>query len=204
MTDLRDALAAHGRDFYQRGWMLGTAGNLSARLPDGSVWVTASGAPKGRLTRDHFVLMAVDGTVIHAPPGARPSAETSLHQAIYTWDPAQQACLHVHTVSANLASRLADGDLPLPPIEMLKGLGVWEHEPSLRAPVFDNLLDVPAIGRAVSARFAHDPPDVPFFLIRDHGITVWGESLDQAAHRVEIVAFVLDVLVGGAQIGIEW
>jgi len=204
MSDLRDDLARIGRGFYERGWMLGTAGNLSARLPDGTLWVTASGVPKGELRREHFVRMTVDGELIQAPPGARPSAETSLHQAIYGWDPSQQACLHVHTVAVNLATRLHKGDVPLPPIEMLKGLGVWVESPKIVAPVFDNPLDVPTIGRAVAARFAVDPPSVPLFLIRDHGLTVWGRSLTEAANRVEVAAFIFDALVQGAALGIDW
>ena len=45
--DLRSDLIAAAKHFYDRGWMVGTAGNLSARLPDGSFWITASGARKG-------------------------------------------------------------------------------------------------------------------------------------------------------------
>lgn len=204
MTDLRDELAEVGRRFYERGWMLGTAGNLSARLPDGSLWVTASGVPKGALQHEHFVQMTVQGELLHAPPGARPSAETSLHQAIYGWDPTQQACLHVHTVAANLATRLHPADVPLPPIEMVKGLGLWVESPRVAVPVFDNPLDVPTIGRAVAARFAVDPPEVPLFLIRDHGLTVWGRSLTEAANRVEIAAYLFEVLVQGAALNIDW
>jgi methylthioribulose-1-phosphate dehydratase len=204
VTDPRDALAQIGRGFYERGWMLGTAGNLSARLPDGTFWVTASGVPKGRLAREHFVRVTVAGELVEAPPGARPSAETSLHQAIYGWDPSQGACLHVHTVGANLATRLHDGDVPLPPIEMVKGLGVWDESPRVSVPVFANPVDVPAIGRAVRARFATDPPAVPLFLIRDHGVTVWGRTLDEAANRVEIAAYLFDILVEGAKLGVRW
>ncbi len=204
MTDLRDELAAIGRSFYDRGWMLGTAGNLSARLPDGSMWVTASGVHKGKLERRHFVRMSVAGEVLEAPEGARPSAETALHQAVYGWDPSMGACLHVHTVAANLATRLHDGDVPLPPIEMIKGFDLWEEAPRVSAPVFANPLHVPLIGEAVAARFAIDPPRVPLFLIRDHGVTVWGRTLEQAANRVEIAAYVFEILVEGAKLGVRW
>ncbi|TVQ92691.1 MAG: methylthioribulose 1-phosphate dehydratase [Deltaproteobacteria bacterium] len=204
MTDPRDALAAVGRSFYARGWMLGTGGNLSARLPDGTFWITASGVPKGRLEREHFVRMTVEGEILEAPNGARPSAETSLHQAIYAWSPDQQACLHVHTVSAVVAARLHPGDLPLPPVEMVKGYGIFHERPRVCMPVFDNPLAVPEIAQAVRARFASTPPDVPVFMIRDHGITAWGRSLNQAFNRVEVSAYLLDLLVEGARTGVEW
>jgi methylthioribulose-1-phosphate dehydratase len=202
--DPRDALIEVGRRFYARGWMLGTAGNLSARLPDGTFWVTASGVDKGAMTRDHFLRTDLGGQVLEAPPGARPSAETSLHQAIYGWSPAAGACLHVHTPGTNLATRLWPGDVPLPPIEMVKGLGIWVEHPRVSAPVFANVLHVPDIGRAVAERFAEEPPAVPLFLIRDHGLTVWGADVREAANRVECAAYILDIAVEAHRLGIAW
>ena len=45
----RAALVEIARDFHARGWMAGTAGNLSAREDENHFWITASGKPKGRL-----------------------------------------------------------------------------------------------------------------------------------------------------------
>ncbi|MFK7931256.1 MAG: methylthioribulose 1-phosphate dehydratase [Myxococcota bacterium] len=203
-TDLRHQLAAIGARFYQRGWMLGTAGNLSARLPDGTFWVTASGVDKGQMTSTDFLRMTVAGEVVEAPAGRRPSAETSLHQSIYGWSDTHHACLHVHALAANLLTRMYPGDIPLPPIEMLKGLGVWDEEPRVVAPTFTNHAHVPDIGAAVSARFADNPPQVPLFVIRDHGITVWGQDLREAANRVECAAYILDYAVQSHQLGTVW
>ncbi|MFM6520946.1 MAG: class II aldolase/adducin family protein, partial [Microcystis panniformis] len=38
MSDPRLSLVAAARRFYQLGWMLGTAGNLSAKVDDHSFW----------------------------------------------------------------------------------------------------------------------------------------------------------------------
>jgi len=51
----RAALVEIARDFHARGWMAGTAGNLSARADDGHFWITASGKPKGRLEENDFL-----------------------------------------------------------------------------------------------------------------------------------------------------
>lgn len=203
-TDPRDALARWGQRFYARGWMWGTAGNLSARLPDGTAWVTASGVSKGDLGRAHFLRVQVDGTVVEAPEGTRPSAETTLHTAIYGWSEAPRACLHVHTPAANLLTRLWDGDVRLPPIEMVKGLGVWDHEPDVTVPVFDNHPHVPDIAAEVATRFAEQAPDVPAFLIRDHGMTVWGDTVEQAANRVECLAYLCDIAVQARAADAVW
>jgi ribulose-5-phosphate 4-epimerase/fuculose-1-phosphate aldolase len=50
---------------------------------------------------------------------------------IYCLFPQAQACYHVHSVEANLVSRFAREDkLSLPPLEMLKGLGIWDRKSS--------------------------------------------------------------------------
>jgi methylthioribulose-1-phosphate dehydratase len=47
LSDRRLELINTARNFYQQGWMVGTAGNLSVRLPDDSFWITVSGRAKG-------------------------------------------------------------------------------------------------------------------------------------------------------------
>lgn len=111
-TDPRPKPIAAARHFYQQGWMVGTAGNLSAQMLDGSFWITASGRNKGELSSDDFVRIAPDGTVLESPrPELRPSAETSIHQVIYSLFPDVQACYHVHSIEANLVSHFTKGRL---------------------------------------------------------------------------------------------
>lgn len=94
--DLRSDLIAAAKHFYDRGWMVGTAGNLSARLPDGSFWITASGRAKGQLTEQDFIRMNSDGAIVEQPVAdSRPSAETSIHLAVYNCFPNAKACYHV-------------------------------------------------------------------------------------------------------------
>lgn len=202
-TDPRPTLIAAAHQFYQLGWMVGTAGNLSARMPDGSFWITASGCNKGELTPSDFVRMTLDtckGEVCLAPkqphPDRRPSAETSIHAAIYGLFPDAQACYHVHSIEANLVSRFVTGDaLPLPPLEMLKGLGVWEENPQVAMPVFANHLEVPRIAGEICDRFKATTPKVPALLIRNHGVTVWASSLEGARNYLEVAEYVFRYMV---------
>lgn len=197
----RQALVEIARDFHARGWMPGTAGNLSARDPHNpaSFWITASGHPKGRLDVNDFVRVEVDsGVTLEAlSEGAKPSAETSIHQAIYQLFPTATACLHVHTVDACLATHelpLNAIEISLPPLEVIKGLGVWVEDPRVSLSLFANWLDVPRIAQEMSDRFSDLPPTLPALMIRDHGITVWGETLQQAYNRVEIVEFIMSFM----------
>jgi methylthioribulose-1-phosphate dehydratase len=194
--DPRDLLAGVAGLFYQRGWMAGTAGNLSLRQPDGSFWITASGKLKGRLRRADFLRVAPGGEVLErGRPEDRPSAETSLHDSIYRLFPEAGACFHVHSIPANVAARLAaGGSLRLPPLEMIKGLGIWEEEPEVDLAVLPNHAHVPRIAEEMSARFAAEPPRVPGFLIRDHGLTAWGRDADAALNHVELFEYLFGYL----------
>ena len=204
-TDPRPTLIAAAGHFYQLGWMVGTAGNLSARMPDGSFWITASGRNKGQLSIGDFIRIAPDGTVLEQPSAdVRPSAETSIHQAIYSLFPDAQACYHVHSIEANLVSRFSDGDtLPLPPLEMLKGLGVWEENPNVAIPVFANHLEVPRIAGDICERFKATSPPMSVLLIRNHGVTVWASSPEVAHNYLEVAEYIFRYMVAARNVGIE-
>ncbi|MEZ2228790.1 MULTISPECIES: methylthioribulose 1-phosphate dehydratase [unclassified Microcoleus] len=199
--DVRTDLIAAAKHFYDRGWMVGTAGNLSSRLDDGSFWITASGRQKGKLTATDFIRMNLDGIILEQPdPDSRPSAETSIHLAVYQSFPEAQACYHVHSIEANLVSRLATGDaVSLPAIEMLKGLGVWEENPQVSMPLFTNYFSVPKIAQEIGELFAISPPQVPALLIRDHGVTVWANSPATAYNYIEIVEYIFRYMVTARQ-----
>ncbi|MEB3218449.1 MAG: methylthioribulose 1-phosphate dehydratase [Nostocales cyanobacterium 94392] len=201
LADPRIELVNAASRFYQQGWMVGTAGNLSTRLPDGSFWITASGCLKGELTLDDFVRVYPDGR-LESSANLKPSAETCIHQCIYALFPEAQACYHVHSVEANLVSGLAEtGKLPLPSLEMLKGLGIWEENPCCLMSVFHNYLKVDRIADEIKERFSTTPPKIPALLIRNHGVTVWAESTVQARNYIEILEYVFRYMVAARKMG---
>jgi len=194
----RTALVEVARDFHRRGWMSGTAGNLSVRADDSNFWITASGRPKGRLDESDFLLVRIqDGEVIEcAAPGNKPSAETAIHRAIYARFPDARACLHGHSVDACLVSGRAKRGakaLRLPAIEMLKGFDIWQQNPKVDLPLFENTLDVAKIAVEIGKRLQKSPPALSALMIRNHGATVWGRSLQEAYNRFECLEFVLAV-----------
>lgn len=220
-VDPRPELIAAAGHFYQQGWMVGTAGNLSTRLADGSFWITASGRSKGELQLSDFIRIYPDGRVEQSaesfksnnfklnnlepdrlkPKNLKPSAETSIHQSIYTLFPDAIACYHVHSVEANLVSDFTDSDnLSLPPLEMLKGLGVWKENPSCEIAVFNNHLRVPQIAAEIEQRFSKISPQIPALLIRNHGVTVWGKSATQTRNYIELIEYIFRYMVAQRKI----
>ncbi|BAZ67076.1 MAG: methylthioribulose 1-phosphate dehydratase [Pelatocladus maniniholoensis HA4357-MV3] len=201
LNDARLELINAARHFYQQGWMLGTAGNLSARLSDSSFWITASGKSKGELVIDDFVRIYPDGRVEQPTEDSKPSAETAIHQVIYDLFPESKSCYHIHSIEANLVSRFVKTDsLPLPPLEMLKGLGVWKENPDCVIPIFANHLHVQQIANEIKARFSKTTPQLPTLLIRDHGVTVWGSSSVEARNYIELVEYIFRYMVAVRQV----
>lgn len=204
MTDKRNILIEAGREFHRRGWVEGTGGNLSARHDDGSFWITASGRHKGELGAADFVRVDLDGCLLEqGADGARPSAETSIHQVLYRHDASIGAVYHVHSVEANLVGCFTAGDsLPLPPLEVLKGFNVWTEEPEVAIPVFRNHAAVPRIASEFEAWLRESDLAIPAMLIRRHGVTAWGATPEMARNHVELIEFIFRYMVGARRLGL--
>jgi methylthioribose-1-phosphate isomerase/methylthioribulose-1-phosphate dehydratase len=194
------ALAEVCAQLYARGWMEGTAGNVSVRLPDSdTALITASGVSKGSLTSDDVVRVRIADAQPVDQHGPRPSAETSIHTALYEIFPDCGAVVHAHppyaTAVAALAARRGADVEEFTGLEIIKGLG--GDPSSVSVPVFDNHPDVPRIGRDVAQRLTETAP--PVLLIAAHGATSWGPTLEAARNRMECLEMLcrLRLLIDG-------
>ncbi|MBF6355093.1 S-methyl-5-thioribose-1-phosphate isomerase [Nocardia higoensis] len=190
-------IAATARELYSRGWMPGTAGNLSVRTGDTAV-VTASGLAKGELTaRDMVTVRVADAGPL---PGQtrNPSAETTIHTAVYRATDAA-AVVHVHSPFATaLATRAAATDSPgtvrITGLELIKGLGGSDPE-AVDLPVFPNWRTVPRIGEDIERWLTEHPGAPPVLCISGHGITTWGQTLSQARDRAECLEALCELVL---------
>jgi methylthioribulose-1-phosphate dehydratase len=183
-----------GRDFYARGWVLGTSGNFSvvtARQPLELI-ITASSISKGTIGPRDVLAIGADGAPARRS-ASRPSAESFLHLAIARARGAG-AVLHTHSVWSTVLSttHAAEGGLKLADLEMLKGLeGVRTHRHTEWLPIVDNDQDMPALAGRVEALLDRSPA-LHGFLLRGHGLYTWGDTLAQARRHVEIFEFLLE------------
>ncbi|WP_214780377.1 methylthioribulose 1-phosphate dehydratase [Exiguobacterium sp. s22] len=181
LADIKDELAA-------RDWFPGTSGNLAIRVSDDPLTflVTASGRDKRKRTDEDFVLVDATGQLIGEQSG-KPSAETLLHVDIFNNTNAT-CSLHVHTVDNNVISELyaAQGHVTFTGQEIIKALGYWEETASVRIPIIENHADIPTLARAFAP---HVTGDAGAVLIRNHGITVWGETPAAAKRYLEAYEF---------------
>ncbi|EMJ96724.1 methylthioribulose 1-phosphate dehydratase [Leptospira alstonii] len=202
-----ERLSELGAAYHKNGWMPGTAGNLSIRLPEESgFWVSGSGLDKNLLNKRNFLYVDLESGKpsasknSKAEKGLKPSAETSIHRAVYRALDGVGCGLHVHTLESNLIrANTAKTDpvalLELPSIEILKVYGIWEESPKVYVPVIYNFPNVQDISDCLEKYLKEYKPTVPFCIIEKHGITVWGKDTVQANRNLEATDFILKYIV---------
>jgi methylthioribulose-1-phosphate dehydratase len=184
------AIAAAGRRMDAKGWVPATAGNISIRLRPDEIAITRSGRHKGLMGPAD--VMAVDAAGAAREAGARPSYETLLHCGIYRRFPDAGAVLHGHSIANTVLSRRAGNAIRLAGYELLKAFpGGPTHDVAIDLPVLDNDQDIPRLQRALDVLWDATPGAPPGYVIRGHGVYVWGRDMDEAMTRLEALEFML-------------
>jgi methylthioribulose-1-phosphate dehydratase len=184
------AIVVAGRRMDARGWVPATAGNISVRLDSERIAITRSGGHKGFLDAGH--VMQVDRQGMPLTPGMRPSAETLLHCQIYALFQQAGAVLHGHSVAGTVLSMAdpAATGLRFAGYELLKAFeGQTTHEAAIDLPMVDNDQDMPRLADRLAPLLRAGAP--LGYLIRGHGVYVWGPDMETALARLEGLEFLL-------------
>ena len=105
LEQLASELVVVGRKAVAAGLVIGSGGNLSARLPGADECVvTCSGSWLDELTPGDFSVVGLDGSVRGGHP--RPSSEVPLHLATYRVRPDVNAVVHLHPQTSVLLDAL--------------------------------------------------------------------------------------------------
>ncbi|MGY2215320.1 3-oxo-tetronate 4-phosphate decarboxylase [Pseudomonas sp. PE-S1G-1] len=118
---LREEICIVGKSLYDRGYTVGSAGNISARLEDGWL-ITPTDACLGRLTPQEIAKVSKDGTWVS---GSKPSKTLELHRQVYDRNPEVNGVVHTHStslVALTLAGVWNNDDIlpPLTPYQVMK------------------------------------------------------------------------------------
>jgi methylthioribulose-1-phosphate dehydratase len=183
---LAAALVEAGRSMDTRGWVPGSAGNLSARVNSDRIAITRSGVHKGKLQAEADIIV-VDYQGLPAVEGQKPSAETLLHCQIYRLFPLVGAVLHGHSVAATILSRL--GSITFSEYELLKAFGFSTHEVEVDLPVYENDQDIARLAKLIEPSLRNEPPIG--YVIMGHGVYAWGTNVEHALWRLEALEFLL-------------
>lgn len=188
--DPRDQLAHAGLALVTAGLVVGSGGNLSARVPGAdTIWVTGAGTWLDRLDRPDFVeVRLADGTVVAdtSPVGgdvlpgsgpapgrvAAPTSELALHLATYRVRPDVCAVVHLHPQTALLLDALGE------PVRLVTTDHVYYLRRVVRTPFR------PPGGREVAELAARAVADgTNCVLLAHHGCSVLADSVELAHKR---------------------
>jgi ribulose-5-phosphate 4-epimerase/fuculose-1-phosphate aldolase len=171
---IREQICATGASLYQRGYTVGAAGNISARLHDGWL-ITPTDACLGRLDPAELSKVDAGGQWVS---GAKPSKTLVLHRGIYANDGEARAVIHTH--STHLVALTLSGvwreDEVLPPITPYQVMKVG------RIPLIRYRRPGDPQAAAEVAALAGQ---VRGALFERLGPVVWQRSVEQASHVLE-------------------
>lgn len=187
---LRQSIVNMGIRLEEKGLVVGTAGNISARLPGmNTFYVTPSGIPYAALSADDLVEVDGEGRVVGGH--RRPSIEFLMHAQIMRDRADVNAVVHTHSIHA---TAVAAARRPLPAfLETLIAANggpvpVAEFAPAGSPELALSAVHTLGLGAAV--------------LLANHGVIGVGADLDQAFKVCETVehsarVFLLSQPLGG-------
>lgn len=179
VTEFAEALSATCIKAFQRGLVGGAGGNISVRIQGrDEALISATGVSLGDITPATLVRVDLNGRVLEAYDGHRPSKETGFHLCVYRMRPQVGAVVHLHPPFAT-AFAVRGKELPL-------------VTDGARA----NLKYVPVVGFAPSgsAELHHiieenlrQEPDTRAVLMEGHGMFSMGPNLTVAYNLADLV-----------------
>src|ERR1700693_795018 len=171
----RVLLSELAASLFARGFSVGSAGNISVRLPDGYL-MTPTNSSLGRLDPDR--VSKLDAYFRHVDAD-KPSKEVFMHRAFYQAREDAGAVVHLHSTQATAVSCLPDVDQsnPIPPLTPYFVMRVGRRLPIVRYYRPGDPAMEPAIHAAAQ--------DARAVLLANHGPVVSGKSLTDAVYAAE-------------------
>ena len=193
----REMVATACRILAREGLVDGILGHVSARVDDGQMLVRCRGPLERGLmhtTSDDVRVVDFDGRGDELEAGWTPPKEFPIHSECYRARPGVRAVVHAHPRSALLC-----GLAGLPPRPVFGAYNI----PALRlaldgVPVFPR--SVLITRRDLAAEMLAAMDNRPVCVLRGHGITVVGESVEQATVRAVDLNALLEVTVSLAML----
>jgi ribulose-5-phosphate 4-epimerase/fuculose-1-phosphate aldolase len=170
--ELRGQMVELAASLFQRGFSVGSAGNISVRLPDGYL-ITPTNSCLGRLSPARLARLDADFAPI---AGDAPSKEVFMHRAFYRARPEAGAVVHLHSTMATAIACLPEADA-LPPLTPYFVMRIGRHLPVL--PYYRP--GDPAMEPAIAAAAAN----ARAVLLANHGPVVSGRTLTDAVYAAE-------------------
>jgi L-fuculose-phosphate aldolase len=176
------------RLMYEHEFIVANDGNVSCRLPNGNLLITASGVLKGFMTPDQVIETDAEGNSLD---GRRVTTEVKMHVEAYRTRPDIRAVVHGHPIYAvafSLAGiSLAECTIP----EIIVTMGAIPTAPYATPSTYD----VPeSLNRYLSQGDA--------VIMERHGVVTVGGDLLDAYKKLEMVEHTAKITHAARQVGV--
>lgn len=188
IVKLRNDIITVGKRMYDRGYVASNDGNISARLSDSRVLITASGVSKGFLQPDDLIVVNMDGKVIIGSKKA--SSEMMMHLQIYKEREDVMSVCHSHPP---FATGFSVAGIPL--------------DKYVLPEVVISLGKIPLVKYGTPGTEELYKPLIPLlkdydaFLLANHGVVTVGINVLNAYHKMETVEHFAHISFIAQQLG---
>ena len=172
---------------HSKGWVANHDGNVSLRLPGGRFLISPTALSKRVLQETDLIVVDRAGRVLQG--GRRPFSEFKMHLAAYEARSDVMAVVHAHPPAATGLAVAGQAVQPKMIAEAIVSIG---DEVPLVPYYFPNSADLIAALRKAADRF-----DV--VTMANHGVLGWGDDLEQAFLRVELVEHLASIQLRAQQ-----
>lgn len=184
---------AVAQEVHRAGLVVGTAGNISGRMPGGdTVCMTPSSLPYVGMTVDDLVVVDLDGGIVEggASGERKPSTEKSLHLDCYRAYPEVNGVIHSHAPYASMFA-LVRQPIPAAIEEVVIYLGgdvpICEYK----------MTGTDELGAEVASKLG----DRSAALMANHGLVCVGKSPEDALHASLVCERTAEIVWGARQLG---
>jgi L-fuculose-phosphate aldolase len=191
-SQLREHIVEIGRRLWTRGFVASNDGNISVRIAPDRLLMTPASVSKGFMTPEMMVVTDLEGRVVDAAPGRKPSSEALMHLVAYQQRPDINAVVHAHPPTATgfaVAGIALDRAVLAEVVTTLGSIPIADYgTPSTR-----ELADTVA-----PLLKAHDG-----VLLANHGAIALGADLFSAYYKMETIEHFATISLVARQLGRE-
>lgn len=185
----RAELVRYAHRLYERGWVANHDGNLSIRVSPDRIVTTPTAVSKGDIRPEWLIGVDLEGKKLEGT--RRPFSELALHLKVYRERPDVRAVVHAHPPTA--CGFAVAGIEPDPCMMPEAVVSIGERIPMTP-------LALP-FGEEGAEALTGLTQDFDAVLLAHHGVFTWGDDLEQAFLRLELVEHLSRIHLVAQQLG---
>src|SRR5262245_60182862 len=189
---LRNDIVEIGRRLWQRGFVASNDGNISVRVGPDRLLMTPASVSKGFMTPEMMVITDLDGKVVEAAPGRKPSSEALMHLVAYRERADINAVVHSHPPIATgfaVAGIALDRAVLAEVVTTLGGIPIAEYATPSTQELADTVRPLIRLHDGV--------------LLANHGAVALGRALMSAYYKMETIEHFAQISLVARQLGRE-